>query len=102
MNFVEVLSNKIKLQFLEAFARIADEANLPPYKGAIDVINIFRIISQSDQEWTYFKVKDLPLHFKLESLILHCLDNVADLSFKLNYPKPVTSFFTPVPDSDDG
>lgn len=42
MNFVEVLSNKIKLQFLEAFARIADEANLPPYKGAIDVINIFK------------------------------------------------------------
>lgn len=47
------------VEFLEAFARIAEEASLMPYPGAFP----------ADTEWNLSKQKEIRLHYKIESLI---------------------------------
>lgn len=75
---------------MEAFARVAEETCFPPYAGAFE-----------EQEWSIPRLRDLPLHYKLESLLLQCYDSICDNAFKANFPKPSQSFFTPVEESDD-
>ncbi len=47
------------VEFIEAFSRIAEEASIAPYPGAFP----------ADMEWNLNKTKELPLHYKIESLI---------------------------------
>ena len=48
------------VEFLEALARVADEVSLPPYVGAFP----------KDTKFTQKELRDLPLHYKLEALIV--------------------------------
>ena len=78
-------------EFQEALARVAEEACLPPGIG----------IYNQDYEWTMDKKKKLPLHYKLEGLVLQLLKYCTDKYFKKTYPVLEKSVFYKDPNESD-
>ena len=78
-------------EFYEAMGRIAEEACLLPGKG----------IYGEDYEWTLEKKKAMPLHYKLEGLVLILYKNCTDAEFKKNHPSIEKSIFCVNPDESD-
>lgn len=79
------------VEYYEALARIAETANLPPFSG----------LFPEETQWTQEKRKQLPLQFKLESLIMRLYDNFCDFEFKKQNPRPEKSFFWKDPNESE-
>lgn len=57
--------------------------------------------TQEETQWTQEKRKQLPLQFKLESLIMRLYDNFCDFEFKKQNPRPEKSFFWKDPNESE-
>ncbi|EGR33095.1 leucine rich repeat protein [Ichthyophthirius multifiliis] len=78
------------VEFYEALARIAEDANFPVGNGIVE----------EGFDWTWEKRKQQILAHKIEGLILRLFNTVCDASFKAQYPKIQKSFFVQTEDSD--
>ncbi|KAL4463939.1 hypothetical protein ABPG74_005876 [Tetrahymena malaccensis] len=74
------------VEFYEALARIAEEANLQPLSGIPNV--------EDQTQLSYEQRKNLLLAYKLEALIVRLLNTCSDAGFKATQNQITTSFFS--------
>ncbi|KRX01621.1 hypothetical protein PPERSA_00328 [Pseudocohnilembus persalinus] len=96
----EIGSNRLfemsPVEYYEALARIAEEANLIPVLGPFGVDQ-----DENKDKWTLEKRKNQKLGHKLEALIWRMYECCTDLAYKQNNPVLEKSFFWKDPEESE-